>query len=66
MIASAKHEGQKLPPQTLTSIPLQFVGHSNVFRPKKTKDVDKDKDKDKKLVYFWFSPLQKVKGWVFE
>ena len=45
--------------------PYNFLDILMFSDQKETKDVDKDKDNDKKIVYFWFSPLQKVKGWVF-
>ena len=46
--------------------PHDFFDISMFSDQKENKDVDKDKDKDKTVVYFGFSPLQKVNGWVFE
>ena len=40
--------------------PHDFFDISMFSDQKEIKDLDKDKDKT--VVYFWFSPLQKVKG----
>ena len=49
-------------PEPKPPSPHNFFDIPMFSKQKEIKDVDKDKDKDKKVIYFWFSLLQKVKG----